>query len=276
MKKVFYYSALIILWAIIHVLFGITMIAVGAIEGPFPSPLLALGVAVLIPEYWLISTGLTLFARGLMARMILGKEERHSKVIPSVLVVLGSIMVIANVLINVFQDDKDIYKATQAQPLPQKEIVAYENNFESHQEGLNTGEKLLSDYDLLLAKTISDIKRDLKIEFENMEKRTPIVIDKYTTLSGIKSSGSTYTFIYRLDFEKEMFTEEEWKENIEEIGEEKKFELYYETTSTCIMADVDSNDFFKAAGIKFKYIFNDKNNHYIGSYEIAYKDLAKE
>ena len=274
MKKVFYYSALIILWAIIHVLFGITMIAVGAIEGPFPSPLLALGVAVLIPEYWLISTGLTLFARGLMARMILGKEERHSKTLPTILVVLGCIMVIANVLINVFQDDEEIYKPVQ--PLPQKEIVAYENNFESHQEGLNTGEKLLSDYDLLLAKTISDIKRDLKIEFENMEKRTPIVIDKYTTLSGIKSSGSTYTFIYRLDFEKEMFSEEEWKENIEEFGEDTKSELYYETTSTCIMADVDSNDFFKAAGIKFKYIFNDKNNHYIGSYEIAYKDLAKE
>ena len=274
MKKVFYYSALIILWAIIHVLFGITMIAVGAIEGPFPSPLLALGVAVLIPEYWLISTGLTLFARGLMARMILGKEERHSKTLPTILVALGCIMVIANVLINVFQDDEEIYKPVQ--PLPQKEIVAYENNFESHQEGLNTGEKLLSDYDLLLAKTISDIKRDLKIEFENMEKRTPIVIDKYTTLSGIKSSGSTYTFIYRLDFEKEMFTEKEWKENIEEIGEEKKSELYNETISTCIMADVDSNDFFKAAGIKFKYIFNDKNNQYVGSYEIAYKDLAKE
>ena len=276
MKKVFYYSALIILWAIIHVLFGITMIAVGAIEGPFPSPLLALGVAVLIPEYWLISTGLTLFARGLMARMILGKEERHSKTLPTILVALGCIMVIANVLINVFQDDKDIYKATQAQPLPQKEIVAYENNFESHQEGLNTGEKLLSDYDLLLAKTISDFENALYEEFEKMKNKTPVVIDEIMTLTEIKSSGSTYTFTYRLEVEKNSFTKDEWKEIIDEFEEDKKIEFYYETIGTCAMEEVEPNDFFKAANIEFRYTFTDKNNCHIGTCGFEYKELAKE
>ena len=274
MKKVFYYSALIILWAIIHVLFGITMIAVGAIEGPFPSPLLALGVAVLIPEYWLISTGLTLFARGLMARMILGKEERHSKTLPAILVALGCIMVIANVLINVFQNDEEIYKPVQ--PLPQKEIVAYENNFESHQEGLNTGEKLLSDYDLLLAKTISDFRNDLNVEFEKMKKKIPIVIDKFMTLNEIKSSGSTYTFIYRLEAEKSDLTEDAWKEIIEEFKEDRKHEFYYETISECIMADVNANDFFMAANVKFQYTFTDINNLHIGTCEVEYKDFAKE
>ena len=100
MKNVIYYSVLIILWAIIHILFGTLMLVIGVVEGPFPSILIALVIATLIPEYWLISIGLTMYARGLLARKILGNEKKYSKRIPTILVVGGFILVVVNVLLS--------------------------------------------------------------------------------------------------------------------------------------------------------------------------------
>ena len=100
MKNVIYYSVLIILWAIIHVLFGTVMLVTGVVKGPFPSPLIALAIAVLIPEYWLISIGLTMYARELLARKILGNGKKYSKRIPTILVVGGFILVVVNVLLS--------------------------------------------------------------------------------------------------------------------------------------------------------------------------------
>ena len=269
MKKVIYYSALIILWAIIHVLFGTAMLAVGAIEGPFPSPLLALAVAVLVPEYWFITIGLTMFTRDLLAKKILGCEKKHSKIAPTVLIILGGIMVIASTLISIFQN-RDTNKTTQAQTAPKIEVP------QSNQEEPITGDSTLSDYDLLLAKTISDFENALYEEFEKMKNKTPVVIDEIMTLTEIKSSGSTYTFTYRLEVEKNSFTKDEWKEIIDEFEEDKKIEFYYETIGTCAMEEVEPNDFFKAANIEFRYTFTDKNNCHIGTCGFEYKELAKE
>ena len=102
MKKAIYYSALFILWMIIHVLFAAIMLVTGVLDGPFPSISLALIVAVIIPEYWIVSIGLTLFARDMLSRKILGEEKKHSKVIPTILVAIGGIMVIAGILLKIF------------------------------------------------------------------------------------------------------------------------------------------------------------------------------
>lgn len=100
MKNVIYYSVLTILWAIIHVLFGTVMLVTGVVKGPFPSPLIALAIAVLIPEYWFISIGLTMYARELLSRKILGNGKKYSKRIPTILVVIGLILVVAGILIS--------------------------------------------------------------------------------------------------------------------------------------------------------------------------------
>lgn len=273
MKNVIYYSALIILWAIIHVLFGTAMLAFGAIEGPFPSPLIALAIAALIPEYWFITIGLTMFTRDLMAWIILDDKKKHSKVVPTILVAIGSIMVIASTLISVFQNMDD-NKATQTQ-IAQK-IEVPENRSQSYKEEPITHDGTISDYDLLLTRTISDFKSALHDEFEKIKEKTPIVIDEITTLRGIKSSGSTYTFIYRLEVDKNNFTENEWKEIIEGFEEDKKIEFYYETIGMCAMEEVEPNDFFKAANIKLQYTFADINNQHIGTCGFEYKELAKE
>lgn len=270
MKNVIYYSALIILWAIIHVLFGTTMLAVGAIKGPFPSPLIALAVAVLIPEYWLISIGLTMFTRDFLAKKILGNKEKHSKVTPTILVALGGIMVIASILISVFQDE-ETNNAIFAHRAPKIETL--ENR--SYQGDAITGDKTLNEYDLLLARNASDFKDALYDEFEKLKNKTPIVIDKLMTLNDIKLSESTHTFIYRLEVDKNVFTENEWKEIIEKFEEDKKNEFYDKAIVKCIMEELELNDFFEAVNIELQYTFSDKNNRHIGTCGFEYKELAK-
>lgn len=268
MKNVIYYSVLIIQCAIIHVLFGTIMIAIGAIQGPFPSPLLALGVTVLIPEYWLISIGITLFTRDLWARIILRKSKKHSKVVSTILVSIGFIMIVASILITTFQNSE---KDKTTQTVASKKIEVYENKIPSQKE-----EASISNGDLVLTRMVSDFSTDLKMEFEKTKKDIPVKIDEFTTLKDIKLSESTYTFIYCWEINKNDLTENDWKEILEDFVEDRKIELYYEVVTACAMEEVDPNEFFKTVNIKFEYTFSDINNNHIGTCGFEYKDLAKE
>lgn len=271
MKKVYYYLALFFLWAIIHVLFGAAMLAIGAIEGSFPTPLIALAVAVLIPEYWLISIGLTLFSRDMLANKILGEGKKHSKIIPIVLVALGTIMVIVSVSISAIWKTR-ANEATERKT-PRKLEISIDNYTTLH-EGSEMSEERSSNSNLLLTKTILDYKAGVNETFENMKEKVPTIIDEIVTLENVLISESAYTLFYQLNIDKDNFPQEELDDIIKEHKEDIKKELYYSTISTCWMAGVNPTDFFKTANIKFIYIFSDTNNEHIGLCEIDFKDFA--
>ena len=271
MKKFYYYLALFFIWLIIHVLFGTTMLAIGAIEGSFPTPLIALAVAVLIPEYWLISIGLTLFSRDMLANKILGKGKQHSKIIPTALVTLGTIMVIASVSISAIRKT-EANEITETRTPRKLEISI--DNYTTLQDDLEMSEESFCSNDLLLAKTILDYKAGINETFENLGKEVPIRIDEIVTLENVLISESEYTLFYQLNVEKDDFRQYELDNLIKETGEDMEFEFYYPTLSLCRMAGVNPSDFFKNSNIKFVCIFSDINNEHIGLCEIDFKDFA--
>lgn len=271
MKKFCYYLALFFLWVIIHVLFGAAMLAIGAIEGSFPTPLIALAVAVLIPEYWLISIGLAMLTRDILAKKILGEGKKHSKIIPIVLVALGTIMVIASVSISAIWKTR-ANEATETRT-PRKLEISIDNYTTLH-EGSEMGEETSCNNDLLLAKTILDYKAGINETFENLGKQVPIRIDEILTLGKVSVTESEYTLFYQLNVEKDDFRQYELDNLIKETGEDMEFEFYYPTLSLCRMAGVNPSDFFKNSNIKFVCIFSDTNNEHIGLCEIDFKDFA--
>ena len=101
MKNVIYYSTLTALWVAIHILTGVILIAFGVVEASSPYALI---VAVLIPEVWLLSVGLAMSLRGTLAKRILHEEKKFSKVVPIVLIALGSVMIIANIVLTCIQN----------------------------------------------------------------------------------------------------------------------------------------------------------------------------
>lgn len=271
MKKFYYYLALFFIWLIIHVLFGTSMLAIGAIEGSFPTPLIALAVAILIPEYWLISIGLAMLTRDILAKKILGEGKKHSKIIPIVLVALGTIMVIVSVSISAIWKTR-ANEATERKTPRKLEISI--DNYTTLQDDLEMSEESFSSNDLLLAKTILDYKAGINETFENLGKEVPIRIDEIQTLGKVSVTESAYTLFYQLNIDKDDFPQEELDDIIKEHKEDIKKELYYPTISICNMAGVNPTDFFKTANIKFIYIFSDTNNEHIGLCEIDFKDFA--
>ena len=271
MKKFYYYLALFFIWLIIHILFGTAMLTVGAIEGSFPTPLIALAVAVLIPEYWLISIGLAMLTRDILAKKILGEGKKHSKIIPIVLVALGTIMVIVSVSISAIWKTR-ANEATERKAPHKLEISI--DNYTTLQDDLEMSEESFCSNDLLLAKTILDYKAGINETFENLGKEVPIRIDEILTLGKVSVTESEYTLFYQLNIDKDDFPQEELDDIIKEHKEDIKKELYYPTISICNMAGVNPTDFFKTANIKFIYIFSDTNNEHIGLCEIDFKDFA--
>ena len=266
MKKVVYNSLIAILWAVIHVLIGVILIIVGVVEASSPNALL---VAVLIPEVWILSIGLAMFSRRELSKRILHEEKKFSKVVPIVLVALGGLMVGANILLTCIQrcTTNDTTQTVSQKVVDTKEVSS--NSTETYKSES-------SNVDLSLTKTIMDFKAELNEEFEKMSKRAPIRINEVMTLNEIKNSESTYNFIYRLEINKDDIAENELKDIIEDFGENNKIELYYEAISMCALAEIDSNEFFKAVNIRLQYIFTDANNSNIGNCEVDYKDFAKE
>ena len=94
MENVVYYSTLFFAWLVIHLLLAATLIIIGTIEGPY-----ALGVAAIIPEVWILSVGLAMTTRSVLAKRILHKGKSFSKTVPIVLMTLGGVMVGANIVL---------------------------------------------------------------------------------------------------------------------------------------------------------------------------------
>lgn len=271
MKKFYYYLALFFIWLIIHILFGTAMLTVGAIEGSFPTPLIALAVAVLIPEYWLISIGLAMLTRDILAKKILGEGKKHSKIIPIVLVALGTIMVSVSVSISAIWKTR-ANEATERKAPRKLEISI--DNYTTLQDDLEMSEESFCSNDLLLAKTILDYKAGINETFENLGKEVPIRIDEILTLGKVSVTESEYTLFYQLNVEKDDFRQYELDNLIKETGEDMEFEFYYPTLSLCRIVGVNPSDFFKNSNIKFVCIFSDINNEFIGFCEIDFKDFA--
>ena len=247
------------------------MLAVGAVKGAFPTHFIALAVAVLIPEYWLISIGLTMFSRDMLAKKILGERKKHSKIIPTVLVTLGAIMVVASVSISAIRKT-EANEITETRTPRKLEISI--DNYTTLQDDLEMSEESFCSNDLLLAKTILDYKAGINETFENLGKEVPIRIDEILTLGKVSVTESEYTLFYQLNVEKDDFRQYELDNLIKETGEDMEFEFYYPTLSLCRMAGVNPSDFFKNSNIKFICIFSDTNNEHIGLCEIDFKDFA--
>lgn len=96
MKNVIYYLALTFLWAIILVLLGIILVAIGGIEAPY----YALVIAILQPRLWFISAGATLLLRPVVYKMVFGLQKSFNKTRALVLIVIGVIMVILTFILD--------------------------------------------------------------------------------------------------------------------------------------------------------------------------------
>ena len=262
MKNVVYYSTLFFAWLVIHLLLAATLIIIGTIEGPY-----ALGVAAIIPEVWILSVGLAMFTRKALAKRILHKEKSFSKAIPIVLVALGGVMVGSNIVLKIVQKNSAVTTTLVHAP---KET---ESSAITASHGSENAE---NSKDMQLSKNIRDFKSALNKKFEKMSKNTPISLDEITTLQKIELSESSYTLIFQLNIDKNDFEGYYLEQIVEDFVEEKKNEFYYDAVFKCAMAEVDSNEFFKAANIKIEYTFTDTNNSHIRTCGFEFKELAKE
>ena len=98
MKNVVYYSTLLTLWVVIHLLLSSALIIILSIDGPY-----ALAIAAVMPEVWILSVGLTMLSRKVLAKRILCEEKSYSKIAPAILISLGSVLFGANILLGLIQ-----------------------------------------------------------------------------------------------------------------------------------------------------------------------------
>ena len=262
MKNVVYYSTLFTLWVVIHLLLSSALIIILSIDGPY-----ALAIAAVMPEVWILSVGLAMFTRKALAKRILHKEKSFSKAIPIVLVALGGVMLGANIVLKIVQKNSAV--TTTLVPAPKET----ESSAITSSHGSENAE---NSKDMQLSKNIRDFKSALNKEFEKMSKNTPISLDEITTLQKIELSESSYTLIFQLNVDKNDFEGYYLEQIVDDFVDEKKTELYYDVVFKCAMAEVDSNEFFKAANIKIEYIFADANNSHIRTCGFEFKELAKE
>ena len=259
MKNVVYYSTLFILWVVIHLLLSSALILILSIDGPY-----ALAIAAVMPEVWILSIGLAMFTRKAMAKRILHEEKRYSKVISTVLVALGSVMIIANIVLSAIQQKA----IDEAMPIHTPAVV--ENKTFAANDNVDNSEKSR------LKRTIYDYKKELDKEVEKTMKIVPQAIDDVVTLEKVSKLESVYSYNYQLKIDKANFAQDDLNDIINDFGEDVRIGIYYEAISVCGLAEIDPNEFFKEANIKFKYSFSDINNSHIGTYELDYKELAKE
>ncbi len=257
MKNVIYYSSLIFLWLIIHFLLGTLVIT---IEGPLPSPLYILGISILIPELWVLSVGLTMLSRKVLAKRILCEEKSYSKIAPAILISLGSVLLGANILLGLIQKKNVEANITESD-------ITEVNDEPMEMSGNNKEEALL-------AEAISGFKAGLNEEFEKTNMEVPLRTQEILILNKILISDSTYTFIYQLDIDKDDFLEGDLEGFIDDFGEDMKTEIFYSVLSLCRSIRVYSLDFFSAANIKFLYIFSDINDKHIATCGFELKDFT--
>ena len=267
MRNVVYYSTLFILWVVIHLLLSTALTVILAIDGPY-----APAVAAVMPEVWILSVGLAMFTRKAIAKRTLHEEKKFSKAVPIVLVALGGVMVGANIVLSLFQEEstEDTILALTAKDI--------ENNTSPDvlDKPLKTSENAVNEKETLLSRIILDFKAGMNDKFEKTNEKTPVRFNEFISLNEIIMSDSTYSFIYQLNINKNDFEGDYLREIINDFVDNVKIELYYAVIAHCALAEVDSNEFFKNVNITFQYTFTDKNNRQIGTCEFHYKDLAKE
>ena len=259
MKNVVYYSTLFIFWVVIHLLLSSALILILSIDGPY-----ALAIATIIPELFILSVGITMFTRRALAKRILHEERSYSKVIPTVLVTLGGIMIVANIVLSAIQQKR----IDENMPIYTHEVIENKTVTASDNVG-NSKESPLT-------RTIHNYKEELDKEIEETMKVVPQSIDDVVTLEKVSKLESVYSYNYQLKIDKANFAQDDLNDIINDFGEDVRIGIYYEAISVCGLAEIDPNEFFKAANIKFKYSFSDINNSHIGTYELDYKELAKE
>lgn len=279
MKKAIYYSVIAILWMVIHVLLGITMIAIGVIDKPFPSIMHALATAFLIPELWLLSVGITMLSRRVLTKKILGYEKKIQKFVTITLITIGCIMVGGNILLTYILNNVPNEAALAYTPkeiikedIDKKEVHGNNKNMSSENEG--SFQRVADNKELLLIGTILDFKTELNKELEEMNKEVPIRIDEIMILNRIQISNNAYTFLYQLEIDKDKVATDELNEIIKDFGKEMEKYFYDSILSMCYITDINSSDFFKAANLKFEYVFSDINDKHIRTYRIDCKDFA--
>lgn len=279
MKKAIYYSVIAILWMVIHVLLGITMIAIGVIDEPFPSIMHALATAFLIPELWLLSVGITMLSRRVLTKKILGYEKKIPKFVTITLITIGCIMVGGNILLTYILNNVPNEAALAYTPkeiikedIDKKEVHSNNKNMSSENEG--SFQRVADNKELLLIGTILDFKTELNKELEEMNKEVPIRIDEIMILNRIQISNNAYTFLYQLEIDKDKVATDELNEIIKDFGKEMEKYFYDSILSMCYITDINSSDFFKAANLKFEYVFSDINDKHIRTYRIDCKDFA--
>ena len=260
MKNVIYYTSLAVLWAIIHILLSMVMIAIGIVEQSAPHALI---ISALLPEIWLLSIGIAMLPRGVLAKHILHEEKMYSKTVPTVLAAFGTLMIGTNILLTSIEKKPTTIEALRDTPitLDIKEIpIADENTYNSN--------------DSLLTETIQDLKSSINQEFEELNRNTPIRIDNITVLNEIEISESGYTCIYQLEIDKDDFNADYLNGIVEDFGEMNKTEFYNDVLVLCEVTGIDPDEFFKAVNIRFKYSFVDINNNNIATYEMDCKDYT--
>ncbi len=118
-----------------------------------------------------------------------------------------------------------------------------------------------------------------KAKFKNMmiqgakelNQQMPIYVDEYTTMTSVIFHNWVWTYTYNISFEKELFTDAERKQIINEIKlntnkqQKRNIDL---GLYKCTRAEL--RWFMKSTGLKFRFVYIDPNGSLFGLFTFTY------
>ena len=252
MRNLAYYLSLTLVCVMIISLLSIVLLLTGVFDFQFNWGY-SLGSVLGIPAMWLISVAITMFLRPVILRVIFKESKEYSKTTAIILLILGFFWLCGNIYASSLK--RNAIETFEKSNYQKQE---YEEEVEEDSEELSFAEELNN----ALYETCKEINQ-----------QAPIRIDEMTLLKGAAYSDRVFTYMYTIELEKTVFTESDWDDFLYEIKENQKREIPALFMRHYNFEFNDVVDFFKATNLKYKYVYFDLNNSFIGTTQIDYKDF---
>lgn len=256
MKKSLYICLLIATWIALGFIFGLIQIATGlvpTIEGWD----YALGVSMAKPPFWLLSIGLVMLFRKFLYKLVFSQAKEFSKQTAIIVLVLGGIWVTSSIATSFFTE----YTSKKA-------LATYHEHLKKNGDRLKGVESIPEE-------SIKDFEEQCIKMANELNQQLPIKIDDVTYLKQVVFANMTMTVYYSVevdvnDYESsdiEDFLATVRSSQIEQIPRMFK-------TGNYEISQKELYRLYKLTGIKFRFVYKDMYDNYMGANQFDYTDFS--
>lgn len=256
MRKALYYLSLLGCWILLVFLLGYILI-IAKVE-PFELNWgYTFGKVTGSPYIWLIAIGIVLLLRSLFYKWIFHTCKKYSKTTAYILICLGSVWLSIN-LFSSYLSNQALKKIDKSQILSERIDDYTSSNFQEEVPSL----------------VLEDVEKQYLELSKQLNKQTPIYIDEVTELTSVTFASWNFSCHYKIHIDINDYEETDLSEFLSSIRESQKENIPRMLNNGNYEISQDELRFlFEKTGLKFRFVYRDINDNYIGANQFDYKDF---